>query len=170
MTNGILKAIVGGYTLSWHGVHGLHHWGRVLENGARLAELTGADPRVGECFALFHDCRRRNEGRDPQHGQRGSEFAAKLHEEGALGLTADQFAQLQYACEHHTEGLVEADVTIQTCWDADRLDLGRVCITPDPRCLCTSVAKDPVTIAWAEIRSREDRRPPIVDEWFAWLA
>jgi uncharacterized protein len=40
-------------------------------------------------------------------------------------------------------------VTVLTCWDADRLDLGRVGIRPAPRLLCTSAARDPATIAWA---------------------
>jgi len=31
---------------------------------------------------------------------------------------------------HHSDGAVDADPTIQTCWDADRLDLGRVGIKP----------------------------------------
>ena len=33
---------------------------------------------------------------------------------------------LEEACRLHTNGQREADVTIQTCWDADRLDLLRV--------------------------------------------
>ncbi len=28
------------------------------------------------------------------------------------------------ACEQHSDGLIDADITVQTCWDADRLDLG----------------------------------------------
>jgi hypothetical protein len=33
------------------------------------------------------------------------------------------------------------DVTIQTCWDADRLDLGRVGIRPDPARMGTEAGK-----------------------------
>ena len=43
-------------------------------------------------------------------------------------------------------GQTEADITIQTCWDADRLDLGRVWIIPDPDRLCTEPARDPALI------------------------
>jgi uncharacterized protein len=45
------------------------------------------------------------------------------------------------------------DITVQTCFDADRLDLGRVGKIPDPRLLCTDAAKDPKTIDWANQRS-----------------
>ena len=44
-------------------------------------------------------------------------------------------------------------MTIETCWDADRLDLGRVGITPHPSHLCTEAAKRPETIKWADDRA-----------------
>jgi uncharacterized protein len=50
--------------------------------------------------------------------------------------------------------LTEADVTVQTCWDADRLDLGRIGIKPEPRFLCTAAAQDPALIEWALLRSQ----------------
>jgi uncharacterized protein len=37
--------------------------------------------------------------------------------------------------KHHSDGEVSTDKTIQTCWDADRLDLGRVGIFPSPKFL-----------------------------------
>lgn len=46
-----------------------------------------------------------------------------------------------------------ADITVQTCWDADRLDLGRVGIRPDPDRLCTSAAKESDLLEWAYARS-----------------
>ena len=48
---------------------------------------------------------------------------------------------LYRACHGHTHERNHPDVTIQTCWDSDRLDLGRVGITPHPSRLCTEVAK-----------------------------
>ena len=71
-----------------------------------------------------------------------------------LGLTKGDFELLLFACEFHSDGLTEADITIQVCWDADRLDLGRIGIRPDPGRLCTAVAKEPATIRWAYSRSR----------------
>jgi uncharacterized protein len=41
-------------------------------------------------------------------------------------LSDEDFQLLYDACAAHTDGGTQADITIQTCWDADRLDLGRV--------------------------------------------
>jgi len=55
---------------------------------------------------------------------------------------SDQEKQLlSYACEYHSKGLVEGDLTVRTCWDADRLDLGRGGQRPDTKKLCTSIAR-----------------------------
>jgi uncharacterized protein len=48
---------------------------------------------------------------------------------------------------------LQGDVTVQTCWDADRLDLGRVGIRPVASRLCTPAARAPDVIAWAYARS-----------------
>ena len=145
----------------------MRHWARVQENGAKLTIQTGANARVVELFAIFHDSRRVNEGTDPMQGSRGAELAKRLHADGVLEASPEQLELLRCVCEHHTDGRTEADITVQTCWDADWLDLGRVGITPGPRLLCTSAAKEPPTIAWAEGRSRSDTSPGVVDEWLS---
>jgi uncharacterized protein len=58
--------------------HGPDHWRRVERNGLLLASRTNADVEVVKLFALFHDCRRENEGCDEGHGQRGADYAATL--------------------------------------------------------------------------------------------
>ena len=52
-------------------------------------------------------------------------------------------------------------MTILTCWDADRLDIGRVGIRPVADKLCTNAAKDPDFINWCYKRSI---RGPIWDD------
>jgi uncharacterized protein len=47
-------------------------------------------------------------------------------------LPDHEFRLLDRACVGHTHKRTHPNVTIQTCWDADRLDLGRVGITPHP--------------------------------------
>ena len=42
---------------------------------------------------------------------------------------------------YHSDGYTEADIIVQACWDADRLDLGRVGMKPAPHRLCTASAK-----------------------------
>jgi uncharacterized protein len=159
----IIRAILDGYQLSPWGDHGVVHWARVLENGLRLAEITGADVTVVRLFALFHDARRESEFNDPGHGRRGAELAAALR--GKLfDLDDAAFALLREACTYHTDGLTEGDVTVQTCWDADRLDLGRVGVVPQRRFLCTAAAKDARNLNWAHERAVMRFEPPLVGE------
>jgi len=151
----LIDEVIRGHVLPLGGIHGVHHWARVLENGRRLCEATGASFEVVTLFAIFHDSRRWNDGDDPQHGSRGAELAASLR--GSLfDLGDSDFASLHYACEHHTAGLTDAELVVQVCWDADRLDLGRVGITPQPRRLSTESAREPAMIAWADDRARRD--------------
>ena len=121
----LVSVILEGYPLPRDGTHGVGHWARVLENGLRLADGTGVNPEIVSLFAVFHDARRINEGVDHGHGGRGAELAAKLRS-SLFHLPDDEFLLLRRACEGHTDGGTEADLAVQVCWDADRLDLGRV--------------------------------------------
>jgi uncharacterized protein len=148
----LIEAIRQGFALDWNGVHGVSHWERVRDTGLRLARLTGAKVEIVELFAFLHDSRRLNETWDLGHGKRAADFIKTL--QGSLiTLSENDLALLTYACEYHTDGLIQADVTVQTCWDADRLDLGRAGITPQARYLCTPAAKDPAMMEWAIRRS-----------------
>ncbi len=161
--NGIMRRILSGYRLPVMGIHGVPHWGRVLENGARLAARTGADAAVVSLFSVFHDARRRSEGHDPEHGRRGAALASQLAP--LLGLTDPQLEQLVHACAHHADGTTQGDATVQTCWDADRLDLWRVGITPGARWLCTDAARDAAMLEWARVRSIGDHFPGCAAAW-----
>ena len=147
--------ILKGYRLDPRGVHGISHWGRVLENGTRLAALTGANLRVVRLFALFHDSRRVNDELDPEHGPRGAALAGEMNG-GLFTLAADELALLKDACVRHTRGSTAADITVQTCWDADRLDLPRVHIFPARELLCTGPAREKAFMALASQRSIAD--------------
>ena len=151
----ILGAILDGYALPVRGDHGVVHWARVLENGLRIAEANGADREVVTLFALFHDSRRVNEDQDDGHGLRGGEFARSLRGE-LVHLDDDRFELLFEACRLHTDGHTIGDPTLLACWDADRLDLGRVGITPDPRRLGTKAGRN--LLGWAHVRAVERSR------------
>jgi len=140
------------FALEWNGIHGAPHWARVRENGLRLAERTKANPKVVELFAFLHDSKRLNGGRDPEHGARAARFARTLAG-SAFELEAADLDLLVAACREHSDGLTAGDITVLTCWDADRLDLGRVGIKPHPDRLCTEAARDPVVLEWAHRRS-----------------
>ena len=148
----LIATIRAQFALDWDGIHGIQHWERVRENGLRLASITGANPTVVELFAYLHDSRRLDDWMDPGHGTRAAAYLQTLR--GSCFETSDEELELLvYACEHHSDGLMQGDVTVLTCWDADRLDLGRVGIPPDPRYLCTTAARDPDVLAWAYRRS-----------------
>jgi uncharacterized protein len=134
--------------------HGPDHWQRVRHNGLLLAEQTGANPRVVELFAFFHDSCRETDGWDITHGPRGAELVREHYESGQLPASATELELIVSACEGHTVERTHADPTIATCWDADRLDLPRVGITVNPEYLCTEAARDPQIIAAAEARAR----------------
>ena len=152
MRHKVIEAVRGQYLLDWDGIHGLAHWERVRENGLRLAGRTGARTDVVELFAYFHDACRRNDSRDPEHGPRGADLARTLVG-SVFDLDPGGLALLIEACAGHTRGGTIAEVTVATCWDADRLDLARVGRTPRPDRLCTEAARDPEVIAWACARS-----------------
>ena len=161
----VLKTVLEDYALPLNGDHGVAHWDRVLENGLRLTEEIGANVEVVQLFAVLHDSRRRNEVTDPQHGPRAAEFALELRGR-VFDLDDHEFRLLYKACHGHTHERTHPDVTIQTCWDSDRLDLSRVGITPHPSRLCTEVAKRPETIKWADGRASFGVVPEFVlDEW-----
>jgi uncharacterized protein len=146
------------FALEWTGTHGAPHWSRVRLNGLLLAERTRASRRVVECFAVLHDLCRADEYRDPEHGARAAALVEEIFAERLL-LSREEADLLAHACRHHSEGQIDADITIQVCWDADRLDLGRVGIRPQPRYLCTAAARDSKVIdaAWERSRVRPVR-------------
>jgi uncharacterized protein len=169
----LLAAVRAQYQLSPDGIHGLAHWARVLENGRRLAPQTGARLAVVELFAIFHDACRLKDYDDYQHGARGAALVKTLRPSllaedpsAAAPLSKAEFDLLVEACTWHTAGKIAGDVTLQTCWDSDRLDLDRVGIIPHPKHLCTAAARDPATLAWAIARSHTRGIPEaIAEEW-----
>jgi uncharacterized protein len=148
----VVRAAKGRFALELHGIHGVAHWQRVRENGLRIAKHSGANWLLVELFAYLHDCCREDDGSDPGHGERAAAFAASLRGT-LLHLGDEDFALLHAAIRDHELGRTKGDVTVLTCWDADRLDLGRVGRRPDPRYLGTEYARRPEVIEWASRRS-----------------
>lgn len=120
--------------------HGPKHWKQVEQNGLHITGTNDADPTVVKLFAVFHDSCRQSDGHDPLHGQRGAELALSMH--GNLFTIEEvQLELLILACELHHQGAMTEDPTIGACFDADRLDLIRVGIVPDPEMMCTQEGK-----------------------------
>ena len=76
-----------------------------------------------------------NEHLDPKHDPRGTESAISL--QGHFSLTDEELDLLHQTCSFHTKEAIHKNITIQTCFDSDRLDLDRGGIIPVPQLLCT---------------------------------
>jgi uncharacterized protein len=154
----LLAEIKSRYKLNWFGTHGVSHWSRVYENGVQLSGQEGVNSRVVQLFSIFHDSQRKNEVIDPNHGNRGSQLALELRDH--LPIDDDEFQLLVTACSFHTSADNHTNITVQACFDADRLDLGRIDNYPNPALLCTPLAKEKDTIEWAYQRSRHENKLP----------
>ena len=129
-------------------IHGEHHWQCVARIGAHLARATnGADVRFVLLFAVLHDSRRENENHDPEHGHRAAEFVDELAAAGRVSLDPGPRSRLRDAIARHSDGEATSDQMIGVCWDADRLCLPRVGISPDRTLLSTAIGRD--SIGWA---------------------
>lgn len=130
------------FKLDVHSWHGINHWERVEKIGLQLAETTNADIRVVSLFSFLHDSKRTDEDYDPEHGSRAVLFIQELHQADSLDISEKQLDQLCFACMYHSNGNAQSDdITVQTCWDADRLDLCRLGIIPDDKFLYTEISK-----------------------------
>jgi uncharacterized protein len=156
---GMIAAIREQFRISWHGIHGANHWARVLHHGITIGTERSADLLVIELFAFLHDSQRHSDGGDYYHGRRGAEYARSLNTV-YFELSAPRIDALCEAIEHHSGGKVHDHATVQTCWDADRLDLGRVSITPSPKYLSQEAVKHiDAAYRWSrEHRNRDNYR------------
>ncbi len=131
-----------------HGeLHGLPHWQRVERNGILLSTKwrdgklyvhEDIDIKVVRLFAYFHDKCRIDNGFDLMHGERAAKLVLGLRSTLLKDLTDNQVSLLERACRWHTTKPKTGILTIDTCMDADRLDLGRVGIVPDPHKMASS--------------------------------
>lgn len=147
------------------GVHGLPHWSRVWLHGRAIAHEMELNPCVLAWFAFLHNSQRLNDGHDPMHGQRAVEFAFDLRRQGHVGeLSMREFECLCEAMRLHSTGITQGDALLQACWDADRLDLGRVGVQPMTHRMSTAAARNASIIDEAMRRSwgfrRTDWPPP----------
>jgi uncharacterized protein len=130
------------FVMDENSCHGLRHWKEVDLNGEMLALQEGVDPVVVHLFAYLHDCKRVEDNGDYEHGDRSAEYVNQLRAEGLLDfLTVVQFVKLSTACLLHAKGGISDDMTIGSCFDADRIELIRVGIVPKIELMSTPMGK-----------------------------
>lgn len=133
-------------------IHGYDHWRGVERRGHYIAERNGADKKVVSAFAFTHDIGRTSDSKEPGHGQCGADIIREFFVAEVFDLNARQYEQLlQAVTEHDIETAQSSDITVQTCWDADRLDLPRLYVFPDKNRLCTEVGKSEETFHYFHI-------------------
>lgn len=120
--------------------HGVSHWERVERNGLLLA-TDEVNRTVVRLFAYLHDKWRVDNWEDIEHGKRAAENLPALRGTLLAGITDGEFELLCKACELHTVCHRTGNATIDACFDADRLDLMRVGIIPDPKKMATEHGK-----------------------------
>lgn len=122
--------------------HGLPHWQRVERNGILLSTKDGkiredVNIKVVRFFAYLHDKCRLDNWKDIEHGVRAADMLQSIRETILKDFTDEEFSLLERACRYHTTEHRTGIPTIDVCFDADRLDLGRVGIKPHPKRMAT---------------------------------
>lgn len=123
-------------------IHGLSHWQRVERNGIILSTENGSirkdiNIKVVRFFAYLHDKCRLNDWADWEHGARSADMLLSIRNTILKDLTDEEVSLLEKACRYHTTEHLTGIPTVDVCFDADRLDLGRVGITPNPKRMAT---------------------------------
>ena len=135
-------------------IHGIEHWDRVARFGKMLYQ-EGADMEVVLAFAYLHDSQRINNGYDIDHGKRASKFIDSIRHTKLTSLNDVQIEKLKKACELHTIKHKTGDLTIDICFDADRMDLLRVGIKPSPDRMATLHGAELVADPYYEVYYNE---------------
>ena len=122
--------------------HGLSHWQRVERNGIILSMENGRfrediNIKVVRFFAYLHDKCRLNDWADLDHGVRSADMLVTMRDTILKDFTDEEVSLLEKACRYHTTELRTGIPTIDVCFDADRLDLCRVGITPNPKLMAS---------------------------------
>ena len=115
---------------------------RVEQNGILLSTKDGkiredVNIKVVRFFAYLHDKCRLNDWKDLEHGVRAADMLPTIRDTILKSFTDEEVSLLEKACRYHTTRHRTGNPTIDVCFDADRLDLGRVGIVPNPKLMAT---------------------------------
>ncbi len=131
-------------------IHGIRHWSAVICTGLEIRRRRPEiDPTLIKLFGLIHDACRVDEGTDRDHGRRAADLVILLQTK-FFKLSEDDLALLHEACAEHSDGHIHTNPTIGAMWDADRLNLVRLGITPSHRFLSLHESRAPDLIDLAQ--------------------
>lgn len=85
---------------------------------------------------LYHKCRL-DDWTDIEHGVRAADMLSTIRNTILRDFTDEEVSLLERACRYHIAEHRTGNPTIDVCFDADRLDLGRVGIVPNPKRMAT---------------------------------
>ena len=138
-----IEALIETVSKNWKlgDLHGLKHWQNVHRNAILLMQ-PGVNPFVVNAFAYLHDCCRISNGNDILHGKRAIMVINNIRCTILKNFSDEEIELLNAACLLHTDVLRTGYLTIDTCFDADRLDLDRIGITPNPHKMATKRGAD----------------------------
>lgn len=66
----------------------------------------------------------------------------RFYRAGLIPITLPQYEAALLACQTHTEAAPTKRAVLGVCYDADRLNLWRVCVRPEPAYLSTKAGKE----------------------------
>lgn len=144
--------------------HGPRHWRDVARIGLTIGKrsnLTGEELAAVFCFAAIHDTQRQTEYHDPEHGERAAEVMLAIATDQHQVVLGDFRERCRLALRDHDKGELSSDPLIGSCWDADRLTLGRVGIPPSIDFMSTDFVRGnfPRVCFEAECVCIDDDRP-----------
>ena len=151
----LIDVVIENFALDHRGIHGVSHWARVMLNGEMLhRHHPEIDLHVVKLFGVLHDCKRVCDSGDHDHGIRAADWLVTQNNI-LFKTTPIQLSHLVRACRGHTLEKFTDDITVQACWDSDRLDIGRCKEIVDTSFLGTPAAKLDEVVAHAIARSRK---------------
>ena len=105
-----------------------------MENGCIREDI---NIKVVRFFAYLHDKCRLDDWVDLEHGVRVADMLPTIRNTILKDFTDEEVTLLEKACRYHTTEHRTGIPTVDVCFDADRLDLGRLGIVLDPKRMAT---------------------------------
>lgn len=145
-------------------VHGPEHWRRVESFGSYMWDPKKTDIDVIVAFAYLHDVEREDNLDDLGHGPRAAELVDSLRDGLLSYMSNRQIRLLKKACRLHSCVDRTDNATVNTCFDADRLDLPRCGTAVDPGRLATHYGRMICLTQWYRKMWSDTMSEPVLQE------